>query len=60
MLRNKLLRAQGWHVVDIPYFEWNALKGQKDRSAYIRARIALELQNRKEFLANLEKLAATA
>jgi hypothetical protein len=46
VLRDKLLRAQGWAVCDVPWFEWNALKSQRDRERYLCARIALELQQR--------------
>ena len=45
VLRNKLLRARGWAVCDVPWFEWNALRTQSARQAYLKARIALELQN---------------
>jgi hypothetical protein len=55
VLRNKLLRSQGWHVIDIPYFEWNALRSPNDRIKYLRARIALEVQNREEFLSSLDR-----
>ena len=47
VLRNRLLRAQGWAVCDIPWFEWNALRSQKAREAYLKARFALELQSRR-------------
>ena len=45
VLRNKLLRARGWAVCDVPWFEWNALRNQAARQSYLKARIALELQN---------------
>lgn len=44
LLRNKLLRACGWLVVDVPYFEWNALRSSQARTEYLKAAIALEVR----------------
>ena len=48
VLRNRLLRAHGWAVCDVPWFEWSALKSQRDKQAYLKARIALELRKQQQ------------
>jgi len=60
ILRNKLLRARGWLVVDIPYFEWNALKTSTARTNYLKAAIALEVQTKYEFMRRREISRAAA
>ncbi|BDA42152.1 probable RAP domain-containing protein, chloroplastic at C-terminar half [Coccomyxa sp. Obi] len=60
LLRNKLLRACGWLVVDVPYFEWNALRSSQARTAYLKAAIALEVQSKCQFMAGLQEPAAAA
>ncbi|CAL8468164.1 g7703 [Coccomyxa elongata] len=60
LLRNKLLRACGWLVVDVPYFEWNALRSSQARTDYLKAAIALEVQAKCHFMAGLQEPAAAA
>lgn len=31
-------------MVDVPYFEWNALRSSQARTAYLKAAIALEVR----------------
>jgi hypothetical protein len=38
-LRDRLLSATGWHVVSIPFFEWDKLRRHDDRDAYVRQRL---------------------
>ena len=38
-LRDRLLSATGWHVISIPFFEWNQLRRHDDRDAYVRQRL---------------------
>lgn len=54
ILRNKLLRARGWLVVDVPYFEWNALRTSAARTDYLKAAIALEVQTKYKFMRQRE------
>jgi len=39
-LRDRLLRASGLGVVAVPYFEWDALRDDAARDAYVAARLA--------------------
>ena len=38
-LRDRLLSAMGWHVVSIPYFEWDGLCRTDERDAYVERRV---------------------
>jgi hypothetical protein len=33
--RNRLLRARGWHVAAVPFFEWNALRNSYEQKLYL-------------------------
>jgi very-short-patch-repair endonuclease len=37
--KHRLLCAQGWDVVCVPYFEWNALKTAEARVAYLEGKL---------------------
>jgi very-short-patch-repair endonuclease len=37
--KHRLLRAQGWDVVCVPYFEWNALTTAEARGAYLEGKL---------------------
>ena len=39
-LKRRQLRALGWAVVPVPYFEWNRLRGVEAKQDYLRARLA--------------------
>ncbi len=39
-LRDRLLSAMGWHVVSIPFFEWNRLHQPEQRDAYVNQRLS--------------------
>jgi hypothetical protein len=38
-LRDRLLSAMGWHVVSIPFFEWDRLHQTEQRDAYVERRL---------------------
>jgi hypothetical protein len=38
-LRNRLLSAMGWHVVSIPFFEWDRLHQPEQMDAYVKHRL---------------------
>jgi len=38
-LRDRLLSAMGWHVVSIPYFEWDRLHQPEQMDAYVAHRL---------------------
>jgi hypothetical protein len=38
-LRDRLLSAMGWHVVSIPFFEWDGLHQTDERDAYVERRV---------------------
>ena len=38
-LKHRLLRAMGWEVVQVPYFEWP--KGKEQRASYVRTALQL-------------------
>ena len=38
-LRDRLLSAMGWHVVSIPFFEWDRLHQTEQRDAYLERRV---------------------
>ena len=38
-LRDRLLSAMGWHVVSIPFFEWDRLHRSDERDAYVEHRV---------------------
>jgi hypothetical protein len=38
-LRDRLLSAMGWHVVSIPFFEWDLLHQTEQRDAYVECRV---------------------
>jgi very-short-patch-repair endonuclease len=38
-LRERLLSAMGWHVVSIPFFEWDRLHQTEQRDAYVGRRV---------------------
>lgn len=38
VLKQKQLRALGWDVLNIPYYEWDALLGREDKRDYLLAR----------------------
>ncbi len=38
-LRDRLLSAMGWHVVSIPFFEWDRLHQTEERDAYVECRV---------------------
>jgi hypothetical protein len=39
LLRDRLLSAMGWHVVSIPFFDWNDLRNDHDKDAYVDRRL---------------------
>jgi len=39
-LRDQLLSAMGWHVVSIPFFDWNRLRNRPEQiDAYVKQRL---------------------
>ena len=38
-LRDRLLSAMGWHVVSIPFFDWDELLQPEQMDAYVRQRL---------------------
>ena len=34
-LKQRLLRAAGWHLINVPFYEWNALNGREEQRAYV-------------------------
>ncbi len=38
-LRDRLLSAMGWHVVSIPFFEWDKLHHPEQMDAYVKRRL---------------------
>jgi hypothetical protein len=38
-LRDRLLSAMGWHVVSIPFFEWDKLHRSEQMDAYVERRV---------------------
>ena len=38
-LRDRLLSAMGWHVMSIPFFEWDRLHQPEQRDAYVERRL---------------------
>jgi hypothetical protein len=38
-LRNRLLSAMGWHVVCIPFFDWDRLQQTSERDDYVERRV---------------------
>jgi very-short-patch-repair endonuclease len=41
-LRDRLLSAMGWHVVSIPFFEWDRLQRPEQMDAYVEHRVQRE------------------
>jgi very-short-patch-repair endonuclease len=41
-LRDRLLSAMGWHVVSIPFFEWDRLQRPEQMDAYVEHRVHQE------------------
>ena len=39
-LRARLLSAMGWHVVSIPFFEWDRLHQSTQKDAYVKLRVS--------------------
>jgi hypothetical protein len=46
-LRDLLLSAIGWHVVSIPFFEWDRLHRPEQRDAYVNQRLSQHPRNPK-------------
>lgn len=38
-LRTRLLEAQGFHVVSVPYFEWEAIASEDGRMQYLQQKL---------------------
>jgi hypothetical protein len=38
-LRHRLLSAMGWHVVSVPFFEWDVLRKPEQKDAYVERRL---------------------
>ena len=38
-LKRRQLRAFGWSLVYVPYWEWNALNGDQERADYMRRKL---------------------
>ena len=38
-LRDRLLSAMGWHVVSIPFFDWDRLHQPEQMDAYVKHRL---------------------
>jgi hypothetical protein len=47
-LRDRLLRAMGWHVVSIPFFEWDTLHHPEQMDAYVKRRLLQAAQTPQE------------
>lgn len=39
LFRNAVLEEQGWHVVTVPWFEWEKLRTKADKVAYLETKI---------------------
>jgi len=39
VFKHRLLTKQGWRVVCVPYFEWDALADGAQREAYLQAKL---------------------
>ena len=37
--RDRLLAAQGWRVLSVPYWEWEGLADARERQAYLRFKL---------------------
>ncbi len=44
-LRDRLLSAMGWHVVSIPFFDWDRLHQPEQRDAYVTQRLVHDAPN---------------
>ena len=42
--KRRLLRALGWHVVAVPFFEWKLLRNAEEEHLYLAARVAAALK----------------
>eukprot|EP00899_Mesostigma_viride_P021074 jgi/Mesvir1/28969/Mv17744-RA.1 len=40
VLKARLLRAMGWHVVQVPYFQWAQLRNSEEKELYLRAALS--------------------
>ena len=47
-LRDRLLSAMGWHVVSIPFFEWDRLHQPEQMDAYVQHRLLQDPPTRQE------------
>ena len=51
-LRDRLLSEMGWHVVSIPFFEWDRLQRTEQRDAYVKRlyrNILVECRDNEDF-----------
>ena len=39
LLKRRQLQSLGWHLVSVPYFEWDPLRNDHEKHAYLRALI---------------------
>ena len=39
LFRNAVLEKQGWHVVSVPWFDWDNLRTKPDKVAYLETKI---------------------
>ena len=39
LLKRRLLKAAGWCVVSVPYYEWDALRGEGEQRGYLEQRV---------------------
>ncbi len=47
-LRDRLLSAMGWHVVSIPFFDWDRLQRPEQMDAYVQQRLSQVLAQSQE------------
>ena len=47
-LRDRLLSAMGWHVVSIPFFDWDRLQRPEQMDAYVQQRLSQVLAQPQE------------
>ena len=42
MLKRRQLRAAGWALLPVPYWEWDALRSKAGKQKYLRGKLELE------------------
>ncbi len=40
LFKKRLLQAQGWRIVNVPYFEWETLTDARGQEEYLQTKLA--------------------